>query len=66
MSPYVARTKADQLKGQHNVARDVHREVVLACGHPVDGAPTLSNPERWFCSECRAFSGVKGARKRAA
>lgn len=63
---WVARTKNDQLKGRDNSVRDVYQEAQLACGHEAKGAPTLSNPDRWFCGECRAFAGAKGARRRAA
>lgn len=63
---YVARTKNDLLRGRNNAAADTYREVILSCGHEAHGSPTMLSPDRYWCQECRAFHGVKGARKRAA
>jgi len=35
------------------------RTAVLRCGHPAVGQPILSNPDKWWCDECRQMKERK-------
>jgi hypothetical protein len=62
--PYVPRSKQQVMKGRDNRHHgQVFGEVTLRCGHQAHGEPRLSNPDKWFCGECRSY---ELARKRAA
>lgn len=56
----VDRSKTDRAKRTPaTFTNERARAVTLRCGHGVDAAPIVSNPEKWWCDECRTMERRK-------